>query len=224
MGSTMRLIFLGPPGAGKGTQAKTVCSKYGVAHVATGDILRSEVQAASPLGEKARRYMDDGALVPDELIIEMVGKRLEAEDCRNGFVFDGFPRTAAQAEALDGLLARRGERLDAVLYVDTDPERIVERLAGRRSCLRCGATFHVAHNPPPPRGVCPAGSGEPCQIVRRDDDEPEVIRKRLAAYEAQTAALIRRYEQQRLLRRIDGNGSIDEIRAAVDAVVAPLAG
>jgi adenylate kinase len=218
----MRLIFLGPPGAGKGTQAKAVCQGRGLAHVATGDILRGEVKAETDLGRKARQYMDAGALVPDDLIIAMVGKRLSAPDCRAGYVFDGFPRTAAQAEALDKLLAGRGEKLDAVINVDTDVAVIVDRLGGRRTCLACGATYHVTHNPPPAGERCPAAAGNPHEIVQRDDDKPEVIRHRLENYRRQTAELIRRYDRAGLLRRVDGNGGIDEIRTAVMAIVDSL--
>ena len=218
----MRLIFLGPPGTGKGTQAQVVCQGRHLAHVATGDILRGEVKADSELGRKARRYMDAGQLVPDELIIEMVDRRLAADDCRGGYVFDGFPRTAAQAEALDALLERRGEKLDAVIYMDTDDEVIVKRLGGRRSCVACGATYHVTFNPPPAGEACPAADGKPHEIIQRDDDKPEVIRKRLEAYQAQTAELIERYEAVGLLKRVDGNGDIASIQAAVERIVDSL--
>ncbi len=219
----MRLIFLGPPGAGKGTQAKVVCERKSLAHVATGDILRGEVKAASELGLKAKEFMDAGGLVPDELIIEMVGKRLAADDCKGGFAFDGFPRTAAQAEALDKLLAGRGEKLDAVVYIDTDAGVIVERLGGRRSCVACGATYHVKYNPPVEGEACPAADGKPHEIVQRDDDTPDVIRKRLDTYQAQTAALIDRYDGQGVLRRVDGNGDIESIKAAIADIVDSLA-
>ena len=194
----MRAILLGAPGAGKGTQAEDIKVYYGCAHISTGDMLRANLKAGTELGQKAKAFMDSGALVPDDVIIEMIGDRLEAPDCVKGFLLDGFPRTVPQAEALEALLEKMNSPLDAVLLFDVDDEVVVNRLTNRRTCNKCGKiTNLLSHH------------GENCAdcggiLQQRDDDKEEVIRKRLAVYHTQTAPLIDWYEKKKILRRFDG--------------------
>jgi len=205
----VRLVFLGPPGAGKGTQAKAVAAQYDVPHVSSGDIFRAEIARESPLGRKLKSYVDAGRLVPDELTTEAVTQRLGDRDCADGWVLDGFPRTEGQAKALDEVLERSNAKLQAVVYLALDGERIVERMAGRRVCPKCGRPYHVVHLPP--------RSDERCDecgtaLVRREDDVPETVRQRLATFERQTAPLVGYYERRGLLLRVGGEGTPDEVR------------
>ena len=207
----MRLVLLGAPGAGKGTLAKQFSSALGVVHISTGDIFREEVAAGSELGVKARSYMDRGELVPDEVVIGMVRQRLSRPDCTPGFILDGFPRTAPQAEALDALLRQCGTPLDAVLDIEVPEEVVVRRLSGRRVCRQCSAIYHIENRPPSEPGVCDVCGGE---LYQRDDDQPEAIRRRLRVYEEATAPLTGYYRTQGLLRTVDGSGTPDQVLAA----------
>jgi len=206
----MRIILLGPPGAGKGTQAKLLIERLGVPQISTGDMLRAAVKDGTPLGRQAKAYMDRGALVPDEVIIGLVRERLQAPDCARGYVLDGFPRTVAQAEALEKTLGELRLSLDHVLCLDVPSEDLVARIAGRRTCRQCGAMSHVRFSPTRRDGVCDVCGGETYQ---RDDDREETVRRRLAVYAEQTAPLVRFYQGHGLLRRIAGTGEIGEIFA-----------
>lgn len=208
----MRLVFMGPPGAGKGTQAKAVAEKYGIPHVSSGDIFRAEILGKTPLGKQIVSYLDSGALVPDEITVRAVVSRLEADDCAGGWLLDGFPRTEAQAEALDEALETSGGKLSAVVNLEVDPEIIVQRMSGRRVCPKCGRSYHVEHVPPKVDGKC---DDEACtaELITRDDDKPETVRHRLATYQEATAPLIECYDRRGLLIRIDGSGTPDEVRA-----------
>lgn len=206
----MRIILLGPPGAGKGTQAKLLIERLGVPQISTGDMLRAAVKAGTALGREAKSFMDRGALVPDGVIVGLVRERLQAADCSGGYILDGFPRTAAQAEALDATLRELRASLDHVLCLDVPSEALIVRIAGRRTCRACGAMFHATFSPSKRDGVCDACGGETYQ---RDDDREETVRQRLQVYADQTAPLIRYYEERGLLRRIAGTGEIAEIFA-----------
>ncbi len=202
----MRLVFLGPPGAGKGTQAVRLSERLGVSHISTGDMLREAVANGTPLGKKAKAYMEAGKLVPDEMIIRIIEERISRKDCEKGFILDGFPRTVAQAKALDGLMEETGAALDAVVYFDTPDEVIVERLGGRVVCRQCGAIDHVKNMPPRKEGVCDVCGGE---LYRRKDDEPSTVRERLKVYREETKDLIAYYEERGLLMRVRGEEDAD---------------
>ena len=208
----MDLILLGPPGAGKGTQAKMLTEHFGIPQIATGDILRGAVQAGSTLGLKAKGFMDAGLLVPDEVVIGIVRERLLQEDCRAGFILDGFPRTVAQADALQSNLAELGRRLDRVVSLTVDADALVERLTGRRTCRSCGRGFHLTFDPPTVAGRCDACGGE---LYQRDDDREETIRKRLTVYAQQTAPLIDYYRGAGLLVELDGMQAIPVVQEQV---------
>ena len=215
----MRVAFLGPPGAGKGTQARDLAQEWGALHLATGDMLREAVAAGSPLGREAKSYMDQGTLVPDDVIIRMMAERLGAADAGRGFILDGFPRTIAQAEALARLLKDLGQTLDTVVYFDVSEPELLRRLTGRRVCRACGHSYHVTSNPPKRAGVCDACGGE---LYQRDDDGEATVRNRLEVYRRQTAPLLDYYRQRNLLVTVSGEGPVvtirDAIRAAVGAV------
>ncbi|HEX28506.1 TPA: adenylate kinase [Candidatus Poribacteria bacterium] len=204
----MRLIFLGPPGVGKGTQAVKLSQKYGIPHISTGDALREAVARKTEIGLKAKSYMDKGTLVPDKVVIGIIRERLARDDCRSGFILDGFPRTVKQAEALDEILKAMGVELDAVLNVEAPDGVIIERLSGRRTCRSCGRVYHIIYVPPKREGVCDVCGGE---LYQRDDDKPEAIARRLQVYKEQTAPLIEYYEDRGKLRRIDGSKSVDDV-------------
>ncbi|MDR3164850.1 MAG: adenylate kinase [Synergistaceae bacterium] len=209
----MKIILIGPPGAGKGTQAAAVKSRFPVDHISTGDILRENVRAGTPLGVEAKKFMDSGSLVPDALIIEMMRERL-AENPAGGFMLDGFPRTVAQAEALDELMKEMSMSLDAAILLETSDETVVKRLGGRRVCSSCGAIFHITENPTSVDGVCDVCAGP---VIRRGDDREEVIRRRLSAYHKDTAPLVEYYEKSGLLRRVDANGPFDAVKSHLES-------
>lgn len=209
---TMRVIVLGPPGAGKGTQARQVAARWGVPQIATGDMLRGAVAAGTPLGRTAKQHMDAGELVPDRVIIGLVAERLSDADTGPGFVLDGFPRTVAQAEALGGLLAERGLKLDRVVLFRIAESELVTRLTGRRVCRECGRNYHATFSPPAVPDRCDACGGE---LYQRSDDEEETVRRRLAVYERDTRPLVEYYRQRDLLGEISGAGAVTEVFEAV---------
>ncbi|MGE4577937.1 MAG: adenylate kinase [Desulfuromonadales bacterium] len=213
----MKLILLGPPGAGKGTQAKMLTERYRIPQISTGDILRAAVKEGTPMGVKAKGYMDAGGLVPDEVVVGIVRERLQQSDCQNGFILDGFPRTVAQADALNSTLADLDKNLDAVISLEVDPEALVERLTGRRTCRDCGRGFHVTFDLPAVAGKCDACQGE---LIQRDDDKEETIRKRLEVYRAQTEPLVAYYRSAGLLSAIDGMQDIQVVKNKILAVLA----
>ncbi|MSB17178.1 adenylate kinase [Finegoldia magna] len=204
----MRLILLGPPGAGKGTQAKRVIEEFDIPHISTGDIFRKNIKEKTELGQKVEGLLAQGKLVPDELTIEIVWDRLDQEDCKNGFLLDGFPRTIPQAEALDEGLAKRGLKLDRVLNIDVDKDSLVKRLSGRRVCPSCGASYHIDNNPTKVDGICDA-----CQtpVIQREDDQEETVLDRIKVYDSQTKPLVDFYNKQDLVFTVDGTLPIDEI-------------
>jgi adenylate kinase len=206
------VIFLGPPGAGKGTQAKLVAARFGVPHLSTGDMLRENVSRATELGLLAKPVMERGELVSDALVLRMVEERVARPDCRNGFIFDGFPRTVAQAEALDAILRRHGLGAPAVIYFNVAEDVLMRRLTGRRTCKVCGEIYNVYDRPPKVEGRCDKDGGE---LVQRADDRPEVIRERLAAYERQTKTLVEHYRSQGVLHEVDGASSMEAVTASV---------
>ena len=212
----MRIILVGPPGAGKGTQAEKIVAKYNVAHISTGDILRANVKAGTELGKKAKSFMDAGALVPDDVIVGMMRGRLAEDDCKNGFILDGFPRTVPQAEALDSLLAEMGIKLDGVILLDVEDDTVVERLCGRRMCKKCGRIFHVSFKPSSKGDLCDECGGE---LYQRDDDKEEVIRQRLAVYHSQTAPLVDYYGKAGLLLRVPGAEAGDKVLGHIEAML-----
>ncbi|MBA4370251.1 MAG: adenylate kinase [Coriobacteriaceae bacterium] len=212
----MNVILLGAPGAGKGTQAEKIIAAYGLAHVSTGDILRKAVADGTLLGLEAKRYMDAGELVPDAVVIGLVESRIAEPDAESGFILDGFPRTEAQAEALDGALSEMGERIDAVVSIDVDPRVIVERLTSRRTCKACKKIHSLIADPPADPGTCDACGGE---LYQRDDDTEATVRNRLDVYERATAPLIDYYRDKALLHAIDGDRPVDVVFADVRAAL-----
>ena len=198
--SVMKIIMLGAPGAGKGTQAKKIAERYGLPHVSTGDIFRANIKNGTELGMEAKKYMDQGMLVPDELTVKILLDRVAQEDCKNGYILDGFPRTIPQAEVLDKALTELGDKIDYAVNVHVPDENIVNRMSGRRACVSCGGTYHVVYAPTKKEGICDACGGE---LILRDDDKPETVQKRLAVYHEQTQPLIDFYQNKGILVEVD---------------------
>lgn len=212
----MKIIMLGAPGAGKGTQAKKIAAKYEIPHISTGDIFRANIKEGTELGKKAKTYMDQGLLVPDELVVDLVVDRVKQDDCSNGYVLDGFPRTIPQAEALDNALATMGEAMDYAINVEVPDENIVRRMSGRRACVDCGATYHIVYAPTKEENVCDNCHGE---LILREDDKPETVQKRLNVYHEQTQPLIDYYTGKDILVEVDGTVDIDDVFAAIVKVL-----
>lgn len=212
----MKIIMLGAPGAGKGTQAKQIAGKYQIPHISTGDIFRANIKEGTELGKKAKTFMDQGLLVPDELVVELVADRIVKDDCKNGFVLDGFPRTIPQAEALDEALAKMGEKMDYAIDVDVPDENIVKRMGGRRACLNCGATYHIVSIPTKKEGICDHCGSE---VVLRDDDKPETVQKRLTVYHEQTQPLIDYYSGKGILKSVDGTRPMEDVFADIVGIL-----
>ena len=213
----MNIILLGPPGAGKGTQAKRMERDYGIPQLATGDMLRAAVASGSELGQQAKKVMDAGELMPDDLMVRMIEDRIQQDDCKKGFILDGFPRTTAQAEALDEMLQKRGTGLDHVIELKVDEEALVDRITGRYSCANCGTGYHDRYQQPKTDGVCDScGSTE---FKRREDDNEETVRSRMQAYRDQTAPILPYYEKQGKLKRVDGMADIDEVTTQIKRIL-----
>lgn len=212
----MKIIMLGAPGAGKGTQAKMIADKYKVPHVSTGDIFRANIKNGTELGKEAKQYMDKGLLVPDELTVKILLDRVAQADCENGYVLDGFPRTIPQAEVLDKALTELGDKIDYAIDVNVPDENIIKRMSGRRACLACGATYHIEHIPPKKEGVCDR-CGE--ALVLRDDDKEETVKNRLNVYHEQTQPLIEYYKGKGILKEVDGTVPMDQVFEAITDIL-----
>ena len=213
----MNVVLLGPPGSGKGTQAKRIEQIHGITQLATGDMLRSATLSGSELGLRVKSIMDSGQLVPDDIIIDMIADRIDPPDCRNGFVLDGFPRTLAQAQALDQMLGKRGRRLDHVIEFEVDEAALVDRLAGRFTCQQCGASYHERDNRPKVDGVCDVCGA--CEFICRADDRPETVKARLDVYHRQTAPILPYYRERDILRRVNGMAEIDSVTRAIEKIL-----
>ena len=208
----MNLILLGPPGAGKGTQAESLSDDYEIPQISTGDMLREAIKAGTEMGQKAKSFMDAGSLVPDEVVVGIVADRIQQQDCSHGFMLDGFPRTTVQADALADMLGKQGRKIDHVVCIQADNEELVARLSGRRTCRACMAPYHIKFNLPQKEGVCDKCGGE---LYQRDDDQEKAIRARLVTYENQTQPLIKYYEKLSLLRPVDGVGGLNEVYSRI---------
>ena len=208
----MKIVMLGGPGAGKGTQAKIIAEKYNIPHISTGDIFRANIKDGTELGKKAKTYMDAGALVPDELVVDLVADRLTWDDTKNGFVLDGFPRTIPQAQALTRALADMSTQLDVAIDIEVPDQVIIDRMGGRRACVSCGSTYHIVNIPPQKEGFCDKCGAE---LILRDDDKPETVKKRLDVYHDQTQPLIDYYNEMGVLKEVDGTTSMDEVFAQI---------
>ena len=208
----MKIIMLGAPGAGKGTQAKMIAEKYSIPHISTGDIFRANIKNGTELGMEAKKYMDQGLLVPDELTVKILLDRVAKDDCKKGYVLDGFPRTIPQAEVLDKALSELGDKIDYAINVEVPDENIIKRMGGRRACLSCGATYHIEHIPPKKEGVCDVCGSE---LILRDDDKPETVKNRLDVYHKQTQPLIDFYTKKNVLKSVDGTVDMKEVFAAI---------
>ncbi|MGN0293016.1 MAG: adenylate kinase [Lachnospiraceae bacterium] len=204
----MKIIMLGAPGAGKGTQAKMIAAKYGIPHVSTGDIFRANIKNGTELGKKAKTYMDAGQLVPDSLTVDLLIDRISQDDCANGYVLDGFPRTIPQAQCLEDALTARGESVDYAINVEVPDSNIVNRMGGRRACVTCGATYHIVHIPPKKEGICDKCGSE---LILRDDDKPETVQNRLKVYHDQTQPLIDFYSKKGVLKEVDGTQDMNAV-------------
>ena len=204
----MKIIMLGAPGAGKGTQAQMIAEKFGIPHISTGDIFRANIKNGTELGKKAKEFMDKGLLVPDELTVQLLLDRVANEDCKDGYVLDGFPRTIPQADVLDSELTKLGDKVDFAVNVDVPDENIVRRMSGRRACLKCGATYHIEHIPPKTEGICDKCGSE---LVQREDDKPETVQNRLSVYHEQNQPLIDYYDKKNILRTVDGTKDMQEV-------------
>ena len=212
----MKIIMLGAPGAGKGTQAKLIAEKYNIPHISTGDIFRANIKEGTELGKEAKQYMGKGQLVPDELTVRILLDRVAKDDCKNGYVLDGFPRTIPQAEVLDTEVAKLGDKIDFAIDVAVPDENIIKRMSGRRSCPGCGRTYHIVHIPPKKEGICDDCGKE---LVLRDDDKPETVKSRLDVYHKQTQPLIDYYSKQNILRTVDGTKDMDDVFTAITALL-----
>lgn len=212
----MIIVMLGAPGAGKGTQAAMICEKYGLPHVSTGDIFRSNIKNGTELGKKAKGYMDQGKLVPDELTIQLLLDRVAQDDCKDGYILDGFPRTIPQADALTKALAELGQKVDAAIDVEVPDENIIRRMSGRRSCPKCGASYHIEYIPPKKEGICDVCGST---LIQRDDDKPETVKQRLAVYHDQTQPLISYYEKAGVLNKVDGTKDKDDVFADIVSIL-----
>lgn len=212
----MKIIMLGAPGAGKGTQAKMIAEKYGIPHVSTGDIFRANIKNGTELGMEAKKYMDKGLLVPDELTVKILLDRVAKEDCAKGYVLDGFPRTIHQADVLEEALNKIGDKIDFAIDVDVPDENIIRRMSGRRACLSCGATYHIEHVPPKAEGICDKCGQE---LVLRDDDKAETVKNRLDVYHEQTQPLIEFYEKKGVLKSVDGTVDMKDVFAAIVGIL-----
>ncbi len=212
----MKIIMLGAPGAGKGTQAAMIAEKYGIPHISTGDIFRANIKNGTELGKEAKTYMDEGKLVPDELTVRILLDRVAQDDCKNGYVLDGFPRTIPQAEVLDQELTKLQDKVDFAINVEVPDENIIGRMSGRRACLKCGATYHVEYMPPKKEGICDTCGSE---LVLRDDDKPETVKKRLEVYHQQTEPLIRYYSEKKILQNVDGTKDVKDVFGAIERIL-----
>lgn len=212
----MKIVMLGAPGAGKGTQAKRIAAKFSIPHISTGDIFRANIKNNTPLGAKARSYMDKGELVPDELVIELIMDRFAQDDCVNGYVLDGFPRTIPQAEELDKALKSVNDNLDYAIDVEVPDDNIINRMSGRRACVNCGATYHIVHNPPKVENECDTCNGE---LILRDDDKPETVKNRLDVYHTQTEPLLKYYTEKGILYTVDGTQDMDTVFDSICKIV-----
>ncbi|MGE5473540.1 MAG: adenylate kinase [Ignavibacteriales bacterium] len=212
----MRLIILGIPGAGKGTQADRISQRLGIPHISTGDIFRQNISQGTELGKIAKEYMDAGKLVPDEITIGIVANRIEQSDCKNGFIFDGFPRTIPQAESLGEKLADMGLKIDTVLDIELADEKVLERMTGRRVCSKCKATYHIKYNPSKMDSICDLCGGS---LIQRDDDKEETVAKRIEVYHMQTEPLIRFYKEKNLLKEVEGEGDVESITKKIFEVL-----
>jgi adenylate kinase len=212
----MNIVLLGPPGAGKGTQAKMLVEKYGIPQISTGDILRANLKAKTELGLEAKKYMDSGQLVPDEVVIGIINNRIKEDDCAKGYMLDGFPRTVAQAEALDKILAQQGSGIDHVISIEVPDSELLKRLTGRRTCRQCGQGYHAVFDPPKKDGLCDKCGGE---LYQRDDDNEATVSNRLKVYSEQTQPLIDYYRNKNLLRPVEGLGEIREIFERIVAIL-----
>lgn len=208
----MKIVMLGAPGAGKGTQAIMIADKYGIPHISTGDIFRANIKNNTPLGVEAKKYIDAGELVPDELTVQILLDRVAKDDCQNGYVLDGFPRTIPQAEVLEEALSKLNDGIDYAINVDVPDENIIKRMGGRRACLKCGATYHIEHVPPKAEGICD-NCGD--QLVLRADDQPETVKNRLEVYHKQTQPLIDFYSQKGVLKNVDGTVDMKDVFSAI---------
>ena len=208
----MKIIMLGAPGAGKGTQAKKIAEKYQIPHISTGDIFRANIKNGTELGKKAKTYMDQGLLVPDELVCDLVVDRVQQDDCKKGYILDGFPRTIPQAESLDAALSRLGEAVDYAINVEVPDENIVKRMGGRRACVGCVATYHLVYAAPKKEGICDNCGAE---LILRDDDKPETVQKRLGVYHEQTQPLIDYYTKKGILKEVDGTMDMGDVFKAI---------
>ena len=212
----MKIIMLGAPGAGKGTQADKICAKYNIPHISTGDIFRANIKNNTELGQKAKSYMDKGELVPDELVVDLVVDRIKADECTNGYVLDGFPRTIPQAEALDAALAAINDKVDYAINVEVPDENIINRMSGRRACVACGATYHIVHIPTKVDGVCDKCGAE---LILRDDDKPETVKNRLNVYHEQTQPLIDYYTAKNVLHEVDGTKAMEDVFSSIVSIL-----
>ena len=212
----MKIIMLGAPGAGKGTQADKICAKYNIPHISTGDIFRANIKNNTELGQKAKSYMDKGELVPDELTCDLVMDRIKQDDCKKGFVLDGFPRTIPQAEALDAALAAINDKVDYAINVEVPDENIINRMSGRRACVACGATYHIVHIPTKVEGVCDKCGAE---LILRDDDKPETVKNRLNVYHEQTQPLIDYYTAKNVLHEVDGTKAMEDVFSSIVSIL-----